>query len=46
MNSGISRLQAWRGFKDAVSIEIMKDLNIEKNFGFDSHFDGIVQQVS
>jgi predicted nucleic acid-binding protein len=33
-------------FTDAVSIEIMKELNIEKYFGFDSHFDGIVQQVS
>ena len=33
-------------FTDAVSIEIMKGLNIEKYFGFDSHFDGIVQQVS
>jgi predicted nucleic acid-binding protein len=33
-------------FTDAVTIEIMKELNIEKYFGFDSHFDGIVQQVS
>jgi len=33
-------------FTDAVSIEIMKELNIEKYFGFDSHFDGIVQQVA
>ena len=33
-------------FTDVVSIEIMKELNIEKYFGFDSHFDGIVQQVS
>jgi predicted nucleic acid-binding protein len=33
-------------FTDAVSIEIIKELNIEKYFGFDSHFDGIVQQVS
>jgi predicted nucleic acid-binding protein len=33
-------------FTDAVSIEIMKELNIEKYFGFDSHFDGIVQQLS
>ena len=33
-------------FTDAVSIEIMKEINIEKYFGFDSHFDGIVQQVS
>lgn len=33
-------------FTDAVSIEIMKEFNIEKYFGFDSHFDGIVQQVS
>lgn len=33
-------------FTDAVSIEIIKDLNIEKYFGFDSHFEGIVQQVS
>lgn len=32
-------------FTDAVSIEIMKELNIEKYFGFDSHFDGVVQQV-
>jgi predicted nucleic acid-binding protein len=29
-------------FTDAVSIEIMKELNIEKYYGFDSHFDGIV----
>jgi predicted nucleic acid-binding protein len=33
-------------FTDAVSIEIMKEINIEKYFGFDSHFDGLVQQVS
>jgi predicted nucleic acid-binding protein len=33
-------------FTDAVSIEIMKEFNIENYFGFDSHFDGIVQQVS
>lgn len=33
-------------FTDAVTIEIMKEFNIEKYFGFDSHFDGIVQQVS
>ena len=33
-------------FTDAASIEIMKEFNIEKYFGFDSHFDGIVQQVS
>ncbi len=33
-------------FTDAVSIEIIKDLNIEKYYGFDSHFEGIVQQVS
>ncbi|MFA4957706.1 MAG: PIN domain-containing protein [Candidatus Methanoperedens sp.] len=33
-------------FTDAVSIEIIKELNIEKYFGFDSHFDGIVQTIS
>lgn len=33
-------------FTDAVSIEIMKELDIEKYFGFDSHFNGIVEQVS
>ncbi len=33
-------------FTDAVSIEIMKQFNIENYFGFDSHFNGIVQQVS
>jgi predicted nucleic acid-binding protein len=33
-------------FTDAISIEIIKELDIEKYFGFDSHFDGIVQQVS
>lgn len=33
-------------FTDAASIEIIKEFNIEKYFGFDSHFDGIVQQVS
>jgi predicted nucleic acid-binding protein len=32
-------------FTDAVSIEIMKELNIEKYFGFDSHFDGVIQQI-
>jgi len=31
-------------FTDAVSIEIMKELNIEKYFGFDSHFNGITPQ--
>ena len=32
-------------FTDAVSIEIMYELNIEKYFGFDSHFNGIAEQV-
>ncbi len=32
-------------FTDAVSIEIMNELDIEKYFGFDSHFNGIVEQV-
>lgn len=33
-------------FTDAVSIEIMNELDIEKYFGFDSHFNGIVEQIS
>jgi predicted nucleic acid-binding protein len=33
-------------FTDAVSIEIMNGLDIEKSLGFDSHFNGIVEQVS
>lgn len=33
-------------FTDTVSIEIIKELNIEKYFGFDSHFAGIVQNIS
>ncbi len=33
-------------FSDAVSIEIMNELEIEKYFGFDAHFNGIVEQVS
>jgi predicted nucleic acid-binding protein len=33
-------------FTDAVSIEIMNELNIEQYLGFDVHFNGIVQQVS
>lgn len=32
-------------FTDAVSIEIMNELNIEKYLGFDTHFNGIVEQV-
>ena len=32
-------------FTDAVSIEIMNELDIEKYLGFDSHFNGIVEQV-
>ena len=32
-------------FVDAVSIEIMKEFNIEKYFGFDSHFNGIVESL-
>ena len=32
-------------FTDAVSIEIMKELDIGKYLGFDSHFNGIVEQV-
>lgn len=32
-------------FTDAVSIEIMKEFNIEKYFGFDSHFNGIVESL-
>ena len=32
-------------FTDAVSIEIMKEFNIEKFFGFDSHFNGIVESL-
>lgn len=33
-------------FTDAVSIEIMKELEIEKYLGFDAHFNGIVEKVS
>ena len=32
-------------FTDAVSIEIMNELDIEKYLGFDSNFNGIVEQV-
>ncbi len=32
-------------FTDAVSIELMKEFNIEKYFGFDSHFNGIVESL-
>ena len=32
-------------FTDAVSIEIMNELDIGKYLGFDSHFNGIVEQV-
>jgi len=32
-------------FTDAVSIEIIKEFNIEKYFGFDSHFNGIIEQL-
>ncbi len=34
------------GYKDAVSIEIIREFNIEKYLGFDAHFDGIVERVS
>ncbi len=33
-------------FTDAVSIEIIREFNIEKYLGFDAHFDGIVERVS
>jgi predicted nucleic acid-binding protein len=33
-------------FTDAVSIEIINELDIDKYLGFDSHFHGIVEQVS
>lgn len=33
-------------FTDAVSIEIMNELGIEKYLGFDAHFNGIVEQIS
>ncbi len=33
-------------FTDAVSIEIMNEFDIERYFGFDAHFNGIVEQVS
>jgi predicted nucleic acid-binding protein len=33
-------------FTDAVSIEIMNELDIKKYLGFDSHFNGIVELVS
>ena len=33
-------------FTDAVSIEIMNELDIEKYLGFDAHFNGIAEQVS
>lgn len=32
-------------FTDAVSIEIIKEFNIEKYLGFDSHFNGIIEQL-
>src|SRR5574341_278336 len=32
-------------FTDAVSIEIMDEFGIEKYFGFDAHFNGIVQAL-
>jgi predicted nucleic acid-binding protein len=33
-------------FTDAVSIEIIKEFDIKKYFGFDAHFNGIVDQIS
>ncbi len=33
-------------FTDAVSIEVMNELDIKKYLGFDSHFNGIFEQVS
>ncbi len=33
-------------YTDAVSIEIMKEFEIEKYLGFDAHFNGIVELVS
>ena len=33
-------------FTDAVSIEIMNEFDIGKYLGFDSHFNGIAEQVS
>jgi len=33
-------------FTDAVSIEIMNELNINKYLGFDAHFNGIAEWVS
>ncbi len=33
-------------YTDAVSIEIMNEFEIEHYFGFDAHFNGIVEQVS
>lgn len=30
-------------FTDAVTIEIMNELGVEKYFGFDAHFNGIVE---
>ncbi|VVB85097.1 VapC ribonuclease [uncultured archaeon] len=32
-------------FTDAVSIEIINELKIENYFGFDGHFNGIVQKI-
>ena len=33
-------------FTDAITIEIMNEFEIGKYLGFDSHFNGIVEQVS
>jgi len=33
-------------FTDAVTIEIMNEFEVGKYLGFDSHFNGIVEQVS
>lgn len=32
-------------FTDAVSLEIMNELSIEKYLGFDAHFDGVVEKI-
>jgi len=33
-------------FTDAVTIEIMNEFGITKYFGFDSHFEGIVEKIT
>ena len=32
-------------FTDAVSMEIMNEFGITKYFGFDAHFEGVVEKI-